>query len=250
MMPSRDSALTGLSCFNRKHIDYFAGLEGALALMRFPADRTGIHRIMAKAAAKDSKAPKEKPVKSGSKMGMVKLVGFALSLVSAIVIIVAVVDFGLGDVKSHLHGGEKIAAGVLFAGIVLTAFAESKLTAAGRREMDAAIANVHNVIAEKVAAEFRPKEEALNALRADIAARMKALEERVDKFLGTEYQRLSTENEGFRKDVEQRRQAEIQKTVDEIEQLRAKNLELQEKISKWAVEQVEIRIGEDKLNAA
>jgi Skp family chaperone for outer membrane proteins len=250
MMPSRDSALTGLSPFNRKHLDYFAGPEGALAPVRFPADRTGIHRIMAKAAAKDSKAPKEKPAKGGSKMGLVKLVGFVLSILSAIIMVVVVVDFGLGDVKSHLHGGEKIAAVLLFLGVLLTAFAGSKLAAAGRREMDAALANVHNVIAEKVAAEFRPKEEALKELQADIGAKMKALEQRVDKFLGTEYQRLSAENESFRKDVEQRRQAEIQKTVDEIEQLRAKNLELQEKISKWAVEQVEIRIGEDKLNAA
>lgn len=205
---------------------------------------------MAKAAAKETKAPKEAPSKSGgSKMGLVKLVGFALSMLSAVVVALAVIDFGF-DLKSHLHGGEKIAAGLLLVGIVLTAFAGSKAGAERHKETETALEALKTEIADKIGTEFRAKEEPLKLLQADIARKMAEIEAKVEKFLGGEYARLSAENESFRKDVEQRRLDELQRTADEIEKLRAKNLELQERISKWAVEQVEIRIGEDKLNAA
>lgn len=206
---------------------------------------------MAKASKKDPKAPKEGGEKKGSGlMGLVRLAGFALSIVSALVLSISLLDMGFIDLRPTLHAFSGAAAGALIFFTLLTGFAGSRVAAAKHAALDAQIVALKGELEGQLNAELQAKAEALGSSEAEVMRKLTDVEQRVEKFLGAEYERLVAENEDYRKEIDQSRVDEVSKASEEVEALRAKNQELQEKINKWAVESVDSKLSQEKLHAA
>jgi len=206
---------------------------------------------MAKASKKDPKASKEGEAKKGpGLMGTARLAGFALSIVSALVLCISLLDMGFIDLRPTLHAFSGAAAGALILFTVLTGFAGSRVTAAERAALDAQIAALKGELEERLGTELQAKAEALGSTEAEVMQKLADVEQRIEKFLGAEYERLVAENEGFRKEIDQSRVDEVSRASEEVEALRARNQELQEKINKWAVESVDSKLSQEKLHAA
>ncbi|MGB8818902.1 MAG: hypothetical protein WCC66_13370, partial [Rhizobiaceae bacterium] len=73
---------------------------------------------------------------------------------------------------------------------------------------------------------------------------------KVDAFIGGEHARLKDENEKLLGELRGLHKSDADKVAEEIEALRIKNAELQEKITQWAVGAVESRIERKTLQAA
>lgn len=206
---------------------------------------------MAKAGKKDAKAPKDgNAAKGAGIMGLLRVSGFALSILSAAFLCVSLLDMGFIDLRPKLHGFSGPAAGALLVFVMLSAFAGSRVAASERAARDAQIEALKGELAERLAADLDTKVGGLGSVGAEVTQKVAVLDEKIEKFLGAEFERLTAENEGYRKEIDQSRVDEISKASEEIEALRAKNQELQEKISKWAVESVDSKIGQEKLHAA
>lgn len=223
---------------------------------------------MAKAGKKDAKSAKAAEPKQGpGMMGVIRLVTFVLSLAAALFLCVSLLDMGFVDLRPTLHGFAGMAAGALILLIILSTFAGSRVAAAERKALQGEIEALRASIDEQVTAAFEVKVGNLGSVEAEMTQKLKTIEtdltqqltavdEKIEKFLGAQFERLNSENEDFRKAIDQSRRDELSKTSEELEALRAKNQELQDKISKWAVESVDDKIGgdritsEDKLHAA
>ncbi len=206
---------------------------------------------MAKPGKKDPKAPKtEKATDGPGIMGLVRLAAFMLAIVSASVLCVSLLDLGFIDLREQLHayaGG--VALALLFFA-VLSRLAGSRVAAAERGAAQARIEALKTELQELMTAEVEAKAGALGTTGAELSKKLAEIEDKVDKFLGAEHDRLVSENENYRNEIEQQRRDEIAKASEEMEALRVRNQELQEKINKWAVESVDTRLGQDKLHAA
>ena len=206
---------------------------------------------MAKAGKKDAKAPKDEKAANGPGiMGLLRVAGFGLSMATAVFLCVSLLDMGFVDLRPQLHDFSGAAAGALLVFVMLSAFAGSRTAAAERAARDAQIEALKGELAEKLAADLDAKVGSLGSVEGEVRQRMASIDEKIEKFLGAEFERLTAENEGYRKEIDQSRIDEISKASEEVEALRAKNQELQEKINKWAVESVDSRLGQEKLHAA
>ena len=206
---------------------------------------------MAKAGKKDPKAPKDEKAANGPGiMGLLRTAGFALSMATALFLCISLLDMGFVDLRPQLHDFSGAAAGALLVFVMLSAFAGSRSRAAERSARDAQIDALKDELAGKLMADLETRAATIEAREAEVKAKVAAVDEKIDKFLGAAFERLTTENESFRKEIDQNRIDEVSKASEEVEALRAKNQELQDKINKWAVESVDSRIGQEKLHAA
>ena len=203
---------------------------------------------MAKPAPKDDKKKNNKA--SGSVAGLVPLLGFILAFVGGVLLALATLDFKLIDLRPVFHGIEPVFAVFVFAGTALCFFGSARASdlrhqihpdtfVAFRTEMEAIFA------AQKAAVD-----EAALAHRTQTAASTREIAQKVDTFIGGEHARLKEENDRLRSHMEGLQRQEAEKAAGEIDALRQKNAELEERITQWAVGSIDSRIERKTLQAA
>lgn len=194
---------------------------------------------MAKAPLKNDKKAKSSAKDPLGTMRMVRLAGLVLSILAGVVLFSALFDLGFIDLRFELRDFALVALAVMLAGVVAIAYSGPRITAGAiaaiREELEAARG--------EIAAQNAAMEE-------KVGAQVAAADQKVEKFLGAEYERLKAENEAFRKEIEQQRSVEMSRTSAEIEQLRQRNEMLQEKISKWAIDSVDSVVMHDRIHEA
>jgi DNA topoisomerase VI subunit B len=203
---------------------------------------------MAKPLPKDNKKGA-----SGASGGMavhLPLVGFVLALAGVAFLALSAIDFKFFDLRPLLHGFEPVFAMLHVCGATICYFGLGKnsamrhkaypdIFAAFRSEADAAFS------AHKAAAE-----EAATAHRTQIATSLKEVTQRVDAFIGGEHARLKEENDRLRTLLEGHQRQESEKVASELDSLRQKNAELEQRITQWAVSSIDSRIERKTLQAA
>ncbi len=193
---------------------------------------------MAKAPQKKDKKPKA-PKDPLATLRLLKIAGYILCGLAAVVLFGSLYDLGFIDLRFELRDYALVAFAALIAGFGLAAFSGSGVERAERSRLAQQIENITGEVAEKNA-----------GLETSISMRIAAVEEKVQTFLGDEYERIKAENEEFRKEIEQHRFAEMTRTNTEIEQLRERNEMLQEKINKWAINSVDSAVMNERIHEA
>ncbi len=190
---------------------------------------------------------------SGSSAGIGGLLpglSFGLAMVFAILTALAIFDFKFFDLRPVLHGLEPwflsglpdaCVAGVFFrrTKFETQAFGLSETLAAFRAEIESLIA------AQKSATE-----EAASANKTQSAAALKEITQKVDTFIGAEHGRLKEENDRLRTHLDSLLSRDAEKVASEMEALRQKNAELEQRITQWAVGSIDSRIERKTLQAA
>lgn len=194
---------------------------------------------MAKAPLKNDKKAKSSAMDPLGIMRLVRLSGLVLSILAGVVLLAALFDLGFIDLRFELRNFALVALAAMLAGIVAVAYSGSRIAAGMIAGIRAELEAARGEIAAQNA-----------AMEEKIGAQVATAEQKVEKFLGAEYERLKAENEAFRKEIEQQRSNEFSRTSAEIEQLRQRNEMLQEKISKWAIDSVESVVMHDRIHEA
>jgi len=159
-----------------------------------------------------------------SKLKMRKLSGigliacFVLAMATFVIVMVSIQDFGGFHLQGMLGHYSTYALVVFVLSISAFAFLSSKSSKNGAFLAQSAIDTATAPIDEKI---------------STIDGKIAAIEEKVQTYLGSEYERLKSENENLKNEFEEFEKMEREKTTKEIEELRAKNLELQEQLKKW-----------------
>jgi hypothetical protein len=203
---------------------------------------------MAKPAPKDDKKKNSKA--SSGIAGQVPLLGFILAVIGAVLLALAMLDFKFVDLRPVLHGIEPVFAVLVFAGAAVCYFGSARVSdlrhkmhpdtfIAFRAEMEAIFA------AQKAAVD-----EAALAHRTQTAASIREIAQKVETFIGGEHARLKEENDRLRSHMEGLQRQEAEKAAGEIDVLRQKNAELEERITQWAVGSIDSRIERKTLQAA
>lgn len=185
--------------------------------------------------AKAKDAEKGKSGKGAMIMGILGIVCSVLSLVAIVVLFAGIYNLGVIDLT---HTLEKFAAPALLVLILASAlgpFAKSKSQAAARAAAVAETEELKNILEQKIA----------------------AVEGKVETYLGENYNSLRLENDTMKERFEKIEAAERKKTDeererinDELEELRAKNIELQEQLNKNAQLISEHTMAAEQLSAA
>lgn len=203
---------------------------------------------MAKPVAKDDK---KKAGSGGS--GLVKLlplVSLVLASLFAFLLAGATLDLHFLDLRPALHGLEAVFAGLLLGACHLYVYAASKASAASFASQASAVIAIRDEFEALASAHKAAVEEAAGVHRTQAAASIKEITQKVDAFIGGEHARLKGENEKLLGELRGLQKNDADKVAEEIEALRLKNAELQEKITQWAVGSVETRIERKTLQAA
>lgn len=113
------------------------------------------------------------------------------------------------------------------------------------------------VMSRKSGGSSQVEDEALSAkfdeLRSTTTSRLMNFQSTIDGMTGQDRESLIEENKWLKEQLDAVQNAERQKVVDEVEQLRSQNAILEEKIKKWAIQTVDATMENDKkenLNAA
>lgn len=177
----------------------------------------------------------EKPAKSsGGIMGLIPLLLGTLAIVSAGVLLAGLYDvghFGLQKLVSDL-------AAVPLAVFVLCAIAAMALSGKSRGAAQA---------------EDQSLSGKLDELRSSTNSRLMNFQSAIDAMSGQDRESLIEENKWLKEQLDVIQNAERQKVVDEVEQLRSQNALLEEKIKNWAIQTVDMAMDDDKngkVNAA
>ncbi len=193
-----------------------------------------------------AKAPLKNDRKAGSAakdplgiMRLMRISAFASSILAGVVLFAAIFDLGFADLRFELREFALVALAVMLAGVVAVAYSGSRIAAGEIARIREELELAKGEIAAQNA-----------ALEEKIGARVAAADQKVEKFLGAEYERLKAENQEYRKEIEQQRTVEFSRTSAEIEQLRQRNEMLQEKISKWAIDSVDSVVMNDRIHEA
>jgi hypothetical protein len=101
-----------------------------------------------------------------------------------------------------------------------------------------------------VAAQKAALDDAASAHRAQTGAALKETSQKVEAFVGAEHGRLKDENDRLRSQLDGLQRQDAEKAAEEINALRQKNAELEERITQWAVGSIESRIERKTLQAA
>lgn len=174
--------------------------------------------MAAKKEAKKSTEPKKKKG-GGGVMGLVAKIMAALSVVSAAVLFAAAFDVG------HMHLMETIkpfAIGpiVIFAiGALMHIFMGGGGKAAGDFDGETLATS-------------------LSDFQSKTASSLVAMQDRFDSMTGRDYESILEKNKELQAQLDEIHQAEREKVDGELEELRQKNVELEEQIKKWALEAV------------
>lgn len=182
---------------------------------------------MAKPPAKTQGAAKKDTGGVGI-MGLLRVVGFALTLVAVVLLVGGMHDLLVVDLTPFLAPAILPALVMILAGASLMLVGGNKIAAVDRQ-----------------AAEDRA-----TAVRAEVEERLAAVEARIDAFIAEEHKRLKAENDQYRKEVELHRAAEAKKVAEELHALREQNFDLQDQIKKWAVNSVESAIANGRIHAS
>jgi hypothetical protein len=155
----------------------------------------------------------------GGLMPLLAKVFGTLSVLSAVVLFAAIYDVGHLDLR---------------AAVFPFAWAPLALFAIG------AIAQIF--MSGSKASGAAPDAEALTALVHDIQTKMNhrfsVMQNTLDSVMGKDYETLAAENKELREQLDAIHEAARSKADGELEELRLKNLELEEQIKKWAIEAV------------
>ena len=203
---------------------------------------------MAKPAPKDDK--KKTGTKTGGFGGLLPVLGFALAALSACLLVMATLDLKMLDLRPVLHGLEPVFALVMIAGSSLCFFASSSLSVQRHKATPDAIAALRGEVEAMLAAQKAGAEEAAATFRAQSAATLKEVSQKVETFLGGEHARLKEENDRLRGHLDGLQRQDAEKIAGELDSLRQKNAELEERITQWAVGSIDSRIERKTLEAA
>jgi ElaB/YqjD/DUF883 family membrane-anchored ribosome-binding protein len=203
---------------------------------------------MAKPVPKDDKKKSSKAV-SGI-VGKMPLLGFLLGIIGAVLLALAAVDFRLIDFRPVFHGFEPVFVVLLFAGATLCFFGAARVSAQRHKIHPDSFATFRSELETMLSAQKAAADDAASAHRTQTAASLKDIAQKVDAFIGGEHARLKEENDRLRSHVEGLQRQEADKAAGEIDALRQKNAELEERITQWAVGSIDSRIERKTLQAA
>ncbi|MFK5978492.1 MAG: hypothetical protein QM488_06365 [Rhizobiaceae bacterium] len=189
---------------------------------------------MAKKAA-DKDAPKEKSSKGPMIMGLLGSICSGLSLIAIITLFAGLYDLGFIDLTHTLEAFAAPALLVLIVASILGPFASSKAAASAKA---AALVDAQ-------------------AIKAETDEKIAAVSQKIETYLGENYNSLREENENMKGEFEKIETAERQKIEDdrlkiddELVKLRATNADLQEQLNKNAQLIAEQTAAADQLAGA
>lgn len=203
---------------------------------------------MAKPAAKDDK--KKGSGSSGGIGGLLPGLLFGVAALLAVLLALSLFDFKFLDLRPAIHG---LAPWLYLASLVMVSlsffFAGSN---SKRRHMayPESMAAFRSEIESLLAAQKAAAEEAANANKAQSAAALKEVTQKVETFIGAEHGRLKEENDRLRTHLDSLLNRDAEKVAAEMEALRQKNAELEQRITQWAVGSIDSRIERKTLQAA
>lgn len=203
---------------------------------------------MAKPAPKDDK--KKSASASGGIGALLPVTGFALAALGACMLVVTTLDLKVVDLRPVLHGLEPVFALLLIGGSTLCYFASSKVSAQKHKSTPDALAALRSEVEAMLAAHKAAAEEATATLRSQTAATLKEVSQKVETFVAGEHGRLKEENDRLRGHLDGLQRQDAEKIAGEMELLRQKNAELEERITQWAVGSIDSRIERKTLEAA
>lgn len=150
-------------------------------------------------------------------MGLCRTLSFSASVLALVVLFSGVYDLGFIDLTQHIGKFSAPLIFLLILSIAAGAHAGSRVTA------------FQTSIGEK---KFAATKEAIDQ-------RIGQLEKKVDGFFSEEISRIKAENDNFRKFIEDQRDEEKKRALEEAEALKSVNRELQEKINRWAIDSID-----------
>lgn len=183
-------------------------------------------------ASKKTDKNADKPKKGGGIMGLLPKVFGLLAVLSATVLFAAAFDvghFGLFDMIEPL-------AIVPLSLFFLMSIAQ--LFMGGGKGGGDAVADETGLA------------ESLSDFQSKTASRFAALQNSIDAMSGHDYDSLVAENRELKEQLDAIHEAAREKVDNEVEMLRAKNRELEEKIKDWAVQTVANAVGDKADDAA
>ena len=161
-------------------------------------------------------------------MTILQIAGFGLGTIALMVLVAAMQDLGFVDLTHTLEIAIVPMLVLIVLSVSLYAFANSKIHAA----------------------KFAAAQQAVDEAKEAFEQRIAAVEARIEGHIGGEYERLKAENEQLKGHFDEIRKQEDEKIGIELEQLRQKNAELQDKISTWAVNSVDAAMSDESKSAA
>jgi hypothetical protein len=203
---------------------------------------------MAKPAPRDDK--KKAGTATSGIGGLLPMIGFALAALAACLLAAATLDLKFVDMRPVLHGLEPVFALLLIGSSSLCFFASSKVSANMHKATPDALAALRGEVEAMLAAHKAAAEEAAATLRSQTAVTLKDVSQKVETFIGGEHVRLKEENDRLRGHLEGLQRQDAEKIAGEMELLRQKNAELEERITLWAVGSIDSRIERKTLEAA
>lgn len=160
-------------------------------------------------------------------MTILQVAGFGAAAIALVVMVAGMHDLGFIDLTHSLHALIVPMMVLIILSISLYAFASSK----------------------NAAAKFAARDAALEQLKQEVEQKLAAAEARLESYLGPAHAALMEENETLKAALDDVRRQEEEKIGAEIEELRSKNVELQEKINTWAVGTIEAAISDNTAAA-
>jgi hypothetical protein len=170
-----------------------------------------------KKADKKKAEPKKKA--GGGIMGLVGKVMGVLSVLSAAVLLGAIYDVGHMGLRETVFPLAWAPLALFVLGAVAQIFLGGSNSAAAPPDTEALTAMI-------------------NDLQSKTASRFSSIQNSLDTVMGQDYEALVEENKALKEQLDAIHQAERDKVDEEMEQLRLKNVELEEQIKKWAIETV------------
>lgn len=203
---------------------------------------------MAKPAPKEDK--KKSGIPAGGIAGQMPLLGFVLALAGAMLLALATIDFKFIDLRPGFHGLEPVFAVMLFAGASISFFSSIRISAQKHKVHPETFMTFRSELEAIFAVQKAAADESASTHRTQTAASLKEIAQKVEIFIGGEHARLKEENDRLRSHMEGLQRLEAEKAAGEIDALRQKNAELEERITQWAVGSIDNRIERKTLQAA
>jgi hypothetical protein len=203
---------------------------------------------MAKPTPKDGNRTKDQT--AGRLASILPLAGFGIAAVSATLLALSTLDFLVVDLRPVLHGLGPVFALSLIAAASMTFLAAKRHSSSLHAEHGQTFLACRAELEGMFAAQKSASEEAATAHRTQLAGLVKEVSQKVDTFIGSEHARLKEENDRLRSHLEGLQRQDAEKIAGELDTLRQKNAELEERITQWAVGSIDSRIERKTLQAA
>ena len=183
-------------------------------------------------ADKKSDTKDEAPNKGvGGMLGMVSKVLGSLAIISAALLFAAIYDVGHFGLRETVFPLAAVPLGVYVICAIATVFLSGGKGAPVDVDTAALTAKIDD-------------------LQSKASSRFAVMQNTIDSVMGKDYEALVEENKSLKEQLEAIHQDERGKIDDQVEQLRAKNLELEEQIRKWAIDSVGAAVAGSKAAAS